>query len=314
MRTLFSVTVVLSSLVSLSCSPPPIARADAGAFVPTAPDCLAAQRRCDALAECGTDGDRAFNRALFGYLDDADCLATLTVKVDGRCYDIDSSLEAGRVAVDRRRLSACKRALDALSCGAYLAASFNPPAACVGPPLITGRVELGDECTFDEECVSPGVCSDGGVCATLPERGEACLGTRCASGLTCDGTGKCGGSATCLRDTECAASEYCDQPGNDFEVMATMPNLMGTCVAKIAPQAACDDLAACANTCPTSGTRAEGCMHCAKTNGFSSEGYRNPGTCEAAKANGSTCSEGNECLSRNCQCPGAFSCSDGVCT
>lgn len=281
-------------------------------------DCLLAQRLCDALEQCGDATRHAQYRSAFHFSTSSECIPALTAALDSDCYKIESSIAAGLVTeVDEEARLTCEKFTGLNGCEAFLDRPFRPIPWCRDRPFVSPRVWPGGSCTWDGECTDHFICGEGGACVRAPRRDEPCHNRSCEDGLFCEADGVCRGVTDCESDGQCGESEYCDQPGTDFEVGESVG---GQCTPRLQEGSICDSVEACQNDCePPSNvdrTYRPHCMRCMTTNGLSDTGHSKPGLCEQARDPGDSCTHDIQCRSSRCNCvySGFGTCMDaGVC-
>jgi hypothetical protein len=121
------------------------------------------------------------------FLNGVDC-TTLTERriLNGTFPMIQSKIDGGTVHYDGAKASACINAIAARTC-----ATFNDrdPPECLA--AIDGTVDLGGDCTLDDECKGIAFCQSTtntcpGTCTSLLVAGMACSkNDHCAAGLVC---------------------------------------------------------------------------------------------------------------------------------
>lgn len=182
---------------------------------------------CDHLYDCSAEfADKRLEfETSFGFTDAEGCKLALPPVFDGLCAPEVSAAAEGRVRRDTGRFDRCVAFAAVADCATYLA---NTPESdlCFSPLPVVGAIADGDFCARTSECASatsrctvndPTAFSAGGIC-------EPALGAACVDASTC------------------LSSQYCDQPGNDWEVATGVP---GVCAPRAAAGAACEDQAGC---------------------------------------------------------------------
>jgi hypothetical protein len=162
---------------------------------------------CENAFRCCTDAEIAEQFGAVLPTSDADsCSTSLSLVLGLGIAGARASIERGRIRYDAERAGACLARLENTACDASVAVDAEAFGQCDGMfvPLVAER----GACASDEECIT-GFCDVGtgteGLCAPLPQRGDACS-TTCAEGSHCD-LGTCAplepaGSA-CFSGTEC---------------------------------------------------------------------------------------------------------------
>ncbi len=182
---------------------------------------------CDHLYDCSAEfADKRLEfETSFGFTDAEGCKLALPPVFDGLCAPEVSAAAEGRVRRDTGRFDRCVAFAAVADCATYLA---NAPESdlCFSPLPVEGAIADGGFCARTSECASatsrctvndPTAFSAGGIC-------EPALGAACVDASTC------------------LPSQYCDQPGNDWEVTTGVP---GVCAPRAAAGAACEDQAGC---------------------------------------------------------------------
>ncbi len=165
---------------------------------------------------------------------------------------------------------------------------------CTGTLRTSGTCTTGNPCKTGEACNSSGVCSGG-----TNQTGTTCSdGNLCTPADTCN-AGICtpGTAISCLTDT-CHNTGVCDKT-------------LGVCPARNANGTTCNDANACTSgeTCLAGVCTGGAALTCTGTDACHTAGVCVPATgCPAplAKANGTTCDDGNACTRTD-------TCQAGVC-
>jgi hypothetical protein len=191
---------------------------------------------CDRLYVCSAEyaERRAEFEAAYGFSDKASCKIWLSADFDLRCAPDADAAASGRVRRDPVRFARCESLLAETDCPTF-AANEAELDGCFAPLPVVGNTPNGTECARTSECADPlsrcstfdaTALSGSGVC-------EAALGASCQAAETC------------------LPSQYCDQPGNDWEIA---PGVPGVCAPRGEAGAACEDLSGCAGglTCTSS--------------------------------------------------------------
>jgi hypothetical protein len=258
------------------------AQAPEGACRPDAAACLdcqlcnvisgACDDDCDGCLTCvkgaGTNPDTCqqtnTNCNQFG-----DCLSGGICNLDGSCSYTQNDDQCTETGVDDCLDGTC-----------------NADGTCSYAPDNLNCDEFGD-------CLINGVCSAEGACSYTPNDADCtetgvngCLDGTCNANGTCTYTqnnANCDAFGICLSDGVCNLDGSCSYTQNDI---------------------LCDDGDDCTiNTCNPDGT----CGHASAadfsdcTTGTITEGYCLAGVCTACEANGSLCSNNNECCSDICR-------------
>lgn len=191
---------------------------------------------CDHLYSCSAEfADKRLEfETNFGFTDAESCKLSLPPVFEPLCGPEVNAAAEGRIRRDMNRFDRCVAFATVSDCATYLA---NTPDTdlCFSPLPVVGTVADGDICARSSECASglsrcsfldPLGLSPNGIC-------EPALG------------------AACLDATTCLPSQYCDQPGNDWEVT---PGVAGVCAPRAAAGAACEDQVGCLGslTCTSS--------------------------------------------------------------
>ena len=182
---------------------------------------------CDHLYDCSAEfADKRLEfETNFGFTDAEGCKLALPPVFDGLCAPEVSAAADGRVRRDTGRFDQCVAFAAVADCATYLA---NTPESdlCFSPLPVVGAIADGGFCARTSECAiatsrctvnDPTAFSAGGIC-------EPALGAGCVDASTC------------------LPSQYCDQPGNDWEVT---PGVPGVCAPRAAAGAACEDQVGC---------------------------------------------------------------------
>lgn len=182
---------------------------------------------CNHLYDCSAEfADKRLEfETNFGFTDADGCKLALPSVFDGLCSPEVSAAAEGRVRRDTGRFDRCVAFIAVADCATYLA---NTPESdlCFSPLPVVGAIADGGFCARTSECSSaasrcsvndPTALSAGGIC-------EPALGASCQTAETC------------------LPSQYCDQPGNDWEVA---PGVPGICAPRAAGGAACEDQQGC---------------------------------------------------------------------
>jgi hypothetical protein len=121
------------------------------------------------------------------FLNGADCAAVTEQRIlNGTFPMIQSRIDQGTMRYDGAKAQACLNAIAARTC-----ATFNDrdPPECLA--AIDGTVDLGGDCTLDDDCKGSALCRSTtgtcpGKCTALLVAGQACAkNDNCASGLVC---------------------------------------------------------------------------------------------------------------------------------
>ena len=201
------------------------ARAESQAILDFCADAI--DSLCDHLYDCSAEfaEKRLEFEANFGFSDAETCKLSLPPVFDSLCGPEVNAAAEGRVRRDTARFDRCVAFAAVSDCATYLA---NTPESdlCFSPLPVVGTIADGGSCARTSECSSatsrcsvndPTALSAGGIC-------EPALG------------------ATCVDASTCLANQYCDQPGNDWEVA---PGVPGVCAPRAAGGAACEDQQGC---------------------------------------------------------------------
>jgi hypothetical protein len=182
---------------------------------------------CDHLYDCSAEFSekRAEFEAAFGFSDRSSCKISIAVAFEPRCVPEANAASSGRVRRDPARLSRCEALLAEAECSTFVAGSAERDA-CFTPLPVVGSAANGISCARTSECSDPL-----SRCSTFD---PAALS---ASGMCEPALG-----AACQTADTCLPSQYCDQPGNDWEVA---PGLPGVCAPRAAGGAACEDQQGC---------------------------------------------------------------------
>ena len=182
---------------------------------------------CERLYDCTAEfaEKRSEFEASFGFTDAESCKLALPSAFDSFCGPDANAAADGRVRRDLARFDRCVAFAAVSDCATYLA---NAPESdlCFAPLPVVGAVADGGACARTSECSSatsrctvndPTALSAGGIC-------EPALGASCQTAETC------------------LATQYCDQPRNDWEIA---PGVPGLCAPRAAAGAACEDIDGC---------------------------------------------------------------------
>lgn len=211
-------------------------RAESQALVTFCADAI--NSLCDHLYDCSAEfvDKRLEFETNFNFTDAEGCKLALPPVFDALCAPEVSAAAEGRVRRDTGRFDQCAAFIAVTDCATYLA---NTPESdlCFSPLPVVGAIADGGFCARTSECASatsrctvndPTAFSAGGIC-------EPALGASCTTADTC------------------LPTQYCDQPGNDWEVA---PGVPGVCAPRAAAGAACEDQVGCLGdlTCTSTGS------------------------------------------------------------
>lgn len=182
---------------------------------------------CDHLYDCTVEfaDKRAEFEVNFGFADAEGCKLALPPVFEGLCAPEVIAAAEGRVRRDTGRFDRCVAFAAVTDCATYLA---NAPESdlCFAPLPVVGTV------------------ADGGACARTSECSNAT--SRCSvndpTGITASGICEPALGASCQTADTCLPTQYCDQPGNDWELA---PGVPGVCAPRAAGGAACEDQQGC---------------------------------------------------------------------
>jgi hypothetical protein len=182
---------------------------------------------CNHLYDCTVEfaDKRAEFETNFGFTDAESCKLALPQVFDGLCGPAANAAAEGRVRRDSSRFDRCAAFATVTDCATYLGNS-DENDLCFAPLPVVGNVADGASCARTSECAAatsrctvndPTAFTAGGIC-------EPALGASCQTADTC------------------LPTQYCDQPGNDWEVA---PGVPGVCAPRAAGGAACEDQQGC---------------------------------------------------------------------
>jgi hypothetical protein len=205
---------------------------------------------CNHLYDCSAEfADKRLElETNFNFTDAEGCRLALPPAFDGLCAPEVSAAAEGRVRRDTGRFDRCVAFAAVTDCATYLA---NAPESdlCFSPLPVIGTIADGAACARSSECAAatsrctvndPTASTAGGIC-------EPALGASCQTAETC------------------LATQYCDQPGSDWEVA---PGVPGLCAPRAAGGAACEDLEGCVAP-----------LGCSGNEGYAANGEPINGTC-----------------------------------
>lgn len=181
---------------------------------------------------------------------------------------------------------------------------------CIGDtaPVVV-PAQIGDSCSSFAGCVTGAYCDQlTNLCTTLKGSGVSCtLASECAYGLGCKGTT---GARTCAAlpaiGQACAVDGMCRDEGTYCDVTADMCKQLGL------PNAQCTSSSQCSQYYPCDFTTSPGvCKQGAGLGQMCTGGsncfdagtfcdFNGGGLCTAVKADGSPCSNSQECASGSC--------------
>lgn len=182
---------------------------------------------CDHLYDCSAEfADKRLEfETNFNFTDAEGCKLALPPVFDGLCAPEVSAAADGRVRRDTGRFDRCVAFAAVTDCATYLA---NAPESdlCFSPLPVIGTI------------------ADGGACARTSECANAT--SRCSvndpTGISASGICEPALGASCQTAETCLATQYCDQPGSDWDVA---PGVPGVCAPRAAGGAACEDQDGC---------------------------------------------------------------------
>ena len=190
---------------------------------------------CDHLYDCADEfaDQRAEFETAFGFFDKESCKSSLPTLFDPLCDPEANAAAGGRVRRDTARFDRCVAFAAVDDCATYLANTAESDL-CFALLPVEGTVPNGGNCARNSECADPlSRCSAiDPTASTAPGVCEPALG------------------ASCLDATTCLSTQYCDQPGNDWEVAA---GIRGVCAPRSGEGAACEDLYGCIDPLGCSG-------------------------------------------------------------
>ena len=241
---------------------------------------------CDYAARCGLD--TTVQEGLLGSAG-GDCTSSFTLYFANSVFaQYQLAVARGTLTYDADQAGECLAAFDGLACGSF--AGTAPPAC---EATLVGHVTDGGACTFSQECSATSQCTGAsgmtcGMCTHVPQAGESCATTACASALYCDGTHTCvarlvAGSPCDPTMSMCAAGTTC--------MPAMIGGTTGTCTVP-AP-----------NTTTCAGATCAAGQLCAFESGmFTCRPPRIDGTCNAQVFGGSDCAGPTSCDATTMRC------------
>jgi hypothetical protein len=205
---------------------------------------------CDHLYDCSAEfADKRLEfETNFNFTDAEGCKLALPPVFDGLCAPEVSAAAEGRVRRDSSRFDRCAAFATVTDCATYLGNS-DENDLCFAPLPVVGNVADGASCARTSECAAatsrctvndPTAFTAGGIC-------EPALGASCQTAETC------------------LATQYCDQPRNDWEIA---PGVPGLCAPRAAAGAACEDIDGCVAP-----------LGCSADEGYAANGEPINGTC-----------------------------------
>jgi hypothetical protein len=172
-------TASVALILGAACSSSTDKGANAGITLAELPAKLAAAM-CTAYQDC-------FGPAFTLFLAGEDCKALTEQRIrNGTFPRFQAEIDAGKMHYDPSKAQACLDVLASLTCADIL--NRDRPACLAA---LDGTVELGQNCTLNEECKGNTICQSSsgtcpGQCAPLLTAGQACTADDdCESGLQC---------------------------------------------------------------------------------------------------------------------------------